>query len=61
MRTAPRILIATVAIALTLGPARAQATPEADAKGYPNRAIRIIVPSFRAGRRTPSHASSGSA
>jgi tripartite-type tricarboxylate transporter receptor subunit TctC len=44
MRTAPRILIATVAIALTLGPARAQATPEADAKGYPNRAIRIIVP-----------------
>ena len=44
MRMAPRILIATVAIALTLGPARAQATPEADAKGYPNRAIRIIVP-----------------
>jgi tripartite-type tricarboxylate transporter receptor subunit TctC len=41
---APRILIAAVAIALTLGPARAQATPEADAKGYPNRAIRIIVP-----------------
>jgi tripartite-type tricarboxylate transporter receptor subunit TctC len=44
MRMAPRILIATVAIALTLGPARAQATLEADAKGYPNRAIRIIVP-----------------
>ncbi len=44
MRMASRILIATVAIALTLGPARAQATPEADAKGYPNRAIRIIVP-----------------
>src|SRR5260221_1817824 len=44
MRTAPRILSATVAIALTLGPARAQATPGADAKGYPNRAIRIIVP-----------------
>src|SRR5260221_5608391 len=44
MRMASRILIATVAIALTLGPARAQATLEADAKGYPNRSIRIIVP-----------------
>jgi tripartite-type tricarboxylate transporter receptor subunit TctC len=44
MRLAPRIFIAAIAIALTLGPAWAQATLEADAKGYPNRAIRIIVP-----------------
>jgi tripartite-type tricarboxylate transporter receptor subunit TctC len=44
MQTASRTLFAAVALALTLGPAQAQATLEADAKGYPNRAIRIIVP-----------------
>jgi len=44
MRMAPRILIAAVAVALTLDPAWAQAPLEADAKGYPNRPIRIIVP-----------------
>ena len=44
MRMAPRILIAAVAVALTLGPAWAQAPLESDAKGYPNRPIRIIVP-----------------
>jgi tripartite-type tricarboxylate transporter receptor subunit TctC len=44
VQTASRTLFAAVALALTLGPAQAQATLEADAKGYPNRAIRIIVP-----------------
>jgi tripartite-type tricarboxylate transporter receptor subunit TctC len=44
MQTTSRTLFAAVALALTLGPAQAQATLEADAKGYPNRAIRIIVP-----------------
>src|SRR5947208_3550584 len=44
MRMAPHILIAAVAVALTLGPAWAQAPLESDAKGYPNRPIRIIVP-----------------
>src|SRR5262245_42958090 len=39
-----RILIAAVAIALTLGHAQAQATLDAEAKTYPNRAIRIVVP-----------------
>jgi len=39
-----RILIAAVAIALTLEHAQAQATLDAEAKSYPNRAIRIIVP-----------------
>ncbi|MGH8733829.1 MAG: Bug family tripartite tricarboxylate transporter substrate binding protein, partial [Burkholderiales bacterium] len=40
----PRILIATAAIAMTLGHAQAQATLDADPKTYPNRAIRIVVP-----------------
>ena len=44
MPMAARILIAAVAFAMTVGHARAQATLEADAKDYPNRAIRIIVP-----------------
>ena len=39
-----RILIAAIAIALTLEHAQAQATLDAEAKSYPNRAIRIIVP-----------------
>jgi len=39
-----RILLAAAATALALAHAQAQATLDADAKGYPNRAIRIIVP-----------------
>src|SRR5262245_59075350 len=39
-----RILLAAAATALALEHAQAQATLDADAKGYPNRAIRIIVP-----------------
>jgi tripartite-type tricarboxylate transporter receptor subunit TctC len=39
-----RILIATAAIAMTLGHAQAQAILDAEAKTYPNRAIRIVVP-----------------
>jgi tripartite-type tricarboxylate transporter receptor subunit TctC len=39
-----RILIATAAIAMTLGHAQAQAALDAEAKTYPNRAIRIVVP-----------------
>ena len=44
MPMAARILIAAVAFAMMVGHARAQATLDADAKDYPNRAIRIIVP-----------------
>jgi tripartite-type tricarboxylate transporter receptor subunit TctC len=44
MRMAPRILIAAVASMITVGYAQAQGTRDADAKNYPNRAIRIIVP-----------------
>jgi tripartite-type tricarboxylate transporter receptor subunit TctC len=40
----PRILIATAAVAMTLGHAQAQATLDAEPKTYPNRAVRIIVP-----------------
>jgi tripartite-type tricarboxylate transporter receptor subunit TctC len=40
----PRILIAIAAIAMTLGHAQAQATLDAEAKTYPNRPIRIVVP-----------------
>jgi tripartite-type tricarboxylate transporter receptor subunit TctC len=39
-----RILIATAGIAMTLGHAQAQAILDVEAKTYPNRAIRIIVP-----------------
>jgi tripartite-type tricarboxylate transporter receptor subunit TctC len=39
-----RILIATAGIAMTLGYAQAQAILDVEAKTYPNRAIRIIVP-----------------
>jgi tripartite-type tricarboxylate transporter receptor subunit TctC len=39
-----RILIATAAIVVTLGHAQAQAILDAEAKTYPNRAIRIVVP-----------------
>ena len=41
---AARILIAAVAFAMMVGHARAQATLDANAKDYPNRTIRIIVP-----------------
>ena len=44
MCTAPRILIATIGFALTLAHAQAQATLDAEAKSYPNRAVRIVVP-----------------
>jgi tripartite-type tricarboxylate transporter receptor subunit TctC len=40
----PRILIAIAAIAMTLGHAQAQATLDAEAKTYPSRPIRIVVP-----------------
>jgi len=44
MPMAARILIAAVAFAVTVGHARAQAAPDAGAKDYPNRTIRVIVP-----------------
>jgi tripartite-type tricarboxylate transporter receptor subunit TctC len=40
----PRTLIATAAIAMTLGHAQAQATLDAEPRSYPNRPIRIVVP-----------------
>lgn len=40
----PRILIAIAAVAMTLGHAQAQATLDAEAKTYPQRPIRIVVP-----------------
>jgi tripartite-type tricarboxylate transporter receptor subunit TctC len=43
MPMAACILVAAV-VAMTIGHAHAQATLDADAKDYPNRAIRIIVP-----------------
>jgi tripartite-type tricarboxylate transporter receptor subunit TctC len=44
MSLTPRIVAAAVALAMTSGPAAAQAPLNPDAKTYPNRAIRIIVP-----------------
>ena len=41
---APRILVAVIGLALTLGYAQAQAILGAEPNSYPNRAIRIIVP-----------------
>ena len=41
---APRILLAVIGLALTLGYAQAQAILGAEPNNYPNRAIRIIVP-----------------
>lgn len=41
---APRILVAVIGLALTLGYAQAQAILGAEPNTYPNRAIRIIVP-----------------
>jgi tripartite-type tricarboxylate transporter receptor subunit TctC len=40
----PRTLIAIAAVAMTLGHAQAQVTLDAEAKTYPNRPIRIVVP-----------------
>ena len=44
MPMAARILIAAVAFAMMMGHAQAQAALDADARDYPNRTIRIIVP-----------------
>jgi tripartite-type tricarboxylate transporter receptor subunit TctC len=44
MALSSRRLALALAVALAHGPASAQDTPEADAKNYPNRTIRIIVP-----------------
>jgi tripartite-type tricarboxylate transporter receptor subunit TctC len=44
MRIASRIFVAGLAFATTVGVANAQGTSDADARNYPNRAIRIIVP-----------------
>jgi tripartite-type tricarboxylate transporter receptor subunit TctC len=41
---APRMLVAVIGLALTLGYAQAQAILGAEPNNYPNRAIRIIVP-----------------
>jgi len=41
---APRILVAVISLAMTLGHAQAQAILGAEPTSYPNRAIRIIVP-----------------
>jgi tripartite-type tricarboxylate transporter receptor subunit TctC len=41
---APRILVALIGVALTLGYAQAQAILGAEPNTYPNRTIRIIVP-----------------
>ena len=41
---APRILVAVIGLALTLGYAQAQAILGSEPNNYPNRAIRIIVP-----------------
>jgi len=41
---APRILVAVIGLAMTLGHALAQAILGAEPTSYPNRAIRIIVP-----------------
>ena len=44
MRIASRIFVAALAFATAAGVANAQGTSDADARNYPNRAIRIIVP-----------------
>src|ERR1051325_2845077 len=40
----PRLLIAVIGLAVTLGYVQAQAPLGAETHNYPNRAIRIIVP-----------------
>jgi tripartite-type tricarboxylate transporter receptor subunit TctC len=44
MPIARRIFAIAFALAMTTGLAQAQGTPDADAKNYPSRAIRIVVP-----------------
>ncbi len=44
MRIASPIVVAALAFATATGFANAQGTSDADAKSYPNRAVRIIVP-----------------
>jgi tripartite-type tricarboxylate transporter receptor subunit TctC len=44
MRVASRIVVAALACATATGFANAQATPDDDARSYPNRAVRVIVP-----------------
>jgi tripartite-type tricarboxylate transporter receptor subunit TctC len=58
MPIASRVFVAALAFAAAGGVANAQGTPDTDARNYPNRAIRIIVPFRRAGRPTSSRASS---
>jgi len=43
-----RCLAPLLTVAITVGPAATQGAADADAKSYPNRAIRMIVP-FPAG------------
>jgi tripartite-type tricarboxylate transporter receptor subunit TctC len=44
MCIASRIVVAAIAFATAAGIANAQTTPDDDARSYPNRAIRVIVP-----------------
>src|SRR6266508_3914035 len=44
MPIARRIFVVAFALATTIGLADAQGAPDADAKNYPSRAIRIVVP-----------------
>src|SRR6266545_6039000 len=44
MPIARRIFVVAFALATTIGLAEAQGAPDADAKNYPSRAIRIVVP-----------------
>jgi tripartite-type tricarboxylate transporter receptor subunit TctC len=48
MPTLPRCCAPLLTVAITVGPAAAQGMADADAKSYPNRAVRMIVP-FPAG------------
>lgn len=41
---APHLLAIALAVTLAYGPASAQDVRDADAKSYPNRTVRIIVP-----------------
>jgi tripartite-type tricarboxylate transporter receptor subunit TctC len=44
MRTTSRIVVAAFVFATTIGIANAQGTSDSDARSYPNRTVRIIVP-----------------
>src|SRR5262245_23337027 len=44
MCIAPRIVVAALVFAAAAGLANAQTTPDDDARGYPNRTVRLIVP-----------------